>query len=398
MKKATVSKLSFLSVMSLYLVYLGTAEISPALATLAQHFTGKNVTWISTVPSLFLVIGSLLAGAVLGKRIRFRSLAILSSILILAGGCIPAFLNRFESILIFRAILGLGIGMQAPLENALVMGLYEGEQRAAVFGYGTLCMNAGGIIMQFLGGALASVSWQAAFLGHAFTIIALIMSFFIPEPDASHFSGNVSEHNPETGNSRSKIPSTVFLIAFILFLYNLSTNTVLITISQLFEMRNAGGAVAAGLSLSLYTLAGCLAGIIFGKLFQKAARWTLAAGYFLCGSGASLIYFGKTAIPMTAGLFLMGFGFAIIFPAIMAWTGMITPPEAAGVASSIVLAFMNLGAFVGSFWLILLSRLFQNGITGNLIIDIFLLFAVGILFLIRSPFRKTIGTHPAKTD
>lgn len=71
MKKATVSKLSFLSVMSLYLVYLGTAEISPALATLAQHFTGKNVTWISTVPSLFLVIGSLLAGAVLGKRITF---------------------------------------------------------------------------------------------------------------------------------------------------------------------------------------------------------------------------------------------------------------------------------------------------------------------------------------
>ena len=78
MKKATVSKLSFLSVMSLYLVYLGTAEISPALATLAQHFTGKNVTWISTVPSLFLVIGSLLAGAVLGKRIHFRSLIILA--------------------------------------------------------------------------------------------------------------------------------------------------------------------------------------------------------------------------------------------------------------------------------------------------------------------------------
>ena len=78
MKKATVSKLSFLSVMSLYLVYLGTAEISPALATLAQPFTGKNVTWISTVPSLFLVIGSLLAGAVLGKRIHFRSLIILA--------------------------------------------------------------------------------------------------------------------------------------------------------------------------------------------------------------------------------------------------------------------------------------------------------------------------------
>lgn len=379
------SAVSIAAIMSLYLVYLGTAEISPALATLAQHFAGKNITWISTIPSLFLVIGSAVSGAVMGRKIGFRNLGILSSILLLTGGCAPALFDNYMLLLICRAVLGFGLGLQAPLENALIIGNFEGQKRAALLGYGTLCMNAGGIIMQLLGGTLASVSWQAAFWGHGFAVIALIMAFFIPEPSAPDFTDAESAASPDSGKA-VRLSGVVWVIGLVLFIYNVTANTVLITVSQLFESRNAGGAAAAGLSLSLYTLAGCFAGLIFGKLFQIATKWCLSFGYFFCAAGAALVYFGHSVGLMTVGLVLMGFGFAIVFPAVMAWTGMVSSPENAGASSSRVLACMNLGAFVGSFWLIFLTTVFENAITANLMISIVSFTIVGVIFLFRSPF------------
>ncbi|MGN0268195.1 MAG: MFS transporter [Lachnospiraceae bacterium] len=378
------SAVSIAAIMSLYLVYLGTAEISPALATPAQHFAGKNITWISTIPSLFLVIGSAVSGAVMGRKIGFRNLGIVSSILVLAGGCAPALFDNYMLLLVCRAVLGFGLGLQAPLENALIIGNFEGQKRAALLGYGTLCMNAGGIIMQLLGGTLASISWQAAFWGHGFAVIALIMAFFIPEP-APNLSDSEAGSSPDHKKT-VRASGIVWIIGLVLFIYNVTANTVLITVSQLFESRNAGGAAAAGLSLSLYTLAGCFAGLIFGKLFQIATKWCLSIGYFFCAAGAALAYFGHSVGLMTAGLVLMGFGFAIVFPAVMAWTGMVSSPENAGASSSRVLACMNLGAFVGSFWLILLKIFFENAITANLMFSIVSFAAAGIIFLFRSPF------------
>lgn len=64
-EKNKVSPISTASILSLFLVSMGVTIVTPAMATLAAHFEGKDVSWISTLPTLFVVIATFIAGGVM---------------------------------------------------------------------------------------------------------------------------------------------------------------------------------------------------------------------------------------------------------------------------------------------------------------------------------------------
>lgn len=383
-EKKKISPMNTASILSLFFVAMGVTIVTPAMATLAQHFEGKDVSWISTLPTLFVVIATFAAGQVMGKSVKYRTLAVVSCILYLIGGCAPAFFDNYTGTLVCRAILGLGLGLMSPLGNALIIGLYEGQKQASMLGYGTLFMNAGGIIMQLLGGSLAEIGWNYTFYGHAFCLIALVMAIFLPEPEAPPVSQGANK------GSKEKVSGVVWGIAILFCLFNVLNFPVMMNISVLFEVRNAGGAAAAATSLSLYTVAGCVAGFLFGKIFQIAQRWCLTIGYSLCGLGALLVYMGSTAVVMTIGLMMLGFGFSIIMPTFFAWTGVSTPPSTIAIATSILMALMNLGGFASSFWLKLLAAVAGESIYSAILVEIVVFFAIAVGFVFYNPFKAKV--------
>lgn len=162
----------------------------------------------------------------------------------------------------------------------------------------------------------------------------------------------------------------------------------MMNISVLFEMRNAGGAAAAATSLSLYTVAGCVAGLVYGSIFKIAQRWCLALGYALCGIGALCVYVGTNSIVMTLGLMLIGFGFSVIMPTFMSWAGAVTPLSTIAMATSILLALMNLGGFVSSFWLKLLTMVAGENIFSAIIAEIAVFLATAVFFAFYNPFKQ----------
>ena len=360
-----ISPIGTAAIMCLFLVSMGFTVVTPAMATLGAHYAGKDVTWISTLPTLFTVIATALAGSVMGKKVKYRTLAIAAGVLYLIGGCAP------------------GLGLMAPLGNALIVGNYKGQKQASLLGYGTLFMNGGGIILQMLGGALAEMNWQLVFWGHAFGLIGLVMAFFLPEPDAP-----AAVPEAASAGKKEKMGKAVWLIAILFIVFNILNYPIMLNISTLFEIRNAGGATVAATGLSLYTVAGCVAGLIFGTLFKFAKRWCIALGYILCGLGALCIYVGQNAAIMTLGLILIGFGFSTVMPAFFAWVGVVTPASTVAGAISICMAVMNLGGFVSSFWLKLLTAIFGENILSGIMIEIVVFLIIGVIFLIYSPFKE----------
>ncbi len=378
------------AILAIFLGAMAFTVVTPAMATLAQHFEGKDVSWISTLPTLFVVIATMISGTIMGKRVKYRTLAIVSSVLSLLGGCAPAFFDSYTGTLICRAIMGFGLGLMAPLGNALIIGLYEGKKQASMLGYGTLFMNAGGIIMQMLGGSLAELGWNKTFYGHAFLVIGLVMSFFLPEPD------NVS-YQKDTGSdgTKAKVSGSVWVIALVVFIFGMLNYPIMMNLSVLFEARSAGGAAAAGTSLSLYTVAGCAAGLLFGKIFQMAKRWCLSLGYVLSALGALFVYVGQSAAVMTIGLVLIGFGFSVIMPACLSWIGISTAPETIALATSIVMAATNLGSFASSLWLQILKMVTGENLYSAIVAEIIVLFVTAVIFAVYNPFnavKKDTGT------
>lgn len=390
MEERKVSTLSALSILTLALVSMGITVVTPAIAVLIGHFAPEGsgvspstVTLISTLPTLTTVAGTFVAGSIMGKMMKYRTLAILGSILYLVGGCGPALFDDLTLTLVCRGILGFGLGLIAPLGNALIIGLYDGEKQAKMLGYGTMCMNAGGIILQMLGGALAGMNdgWKMVWWGHAFCILGLIMALFLPEPPAAAAPADSAAAPKEAMNPIIWVPSILFLI------FNVVNFPVMMNVSVLFEVRQAGGAAAAATALSLYTVAGVVAGLIFGYIFKPLQKWCIVIGYTLCGLGALCVWQGMTNIVMTLGLIIIGFGFSFVMPSFMIWIGMATPPSTVAAATSILLALMNLGGFLSSFWLQLLTSVAGESLYSAIIVSMIVQFATAALFLFINPFK-----------
>ncbi|MGG6314335.1 MFS transporter [Paenibacillus macerans] len=100
----------------------------------------------------------------------------------LIGGIGPAFVDSVTWILVFRAILGVGIGFVAPTYNALIAENTEGRERSRMNGLVTAVNGIGGAIFLSVGGFIASYGWRSVFLCYAYAVVLLLLViWFIPK-------------------------------------------------------------------------------------------------------------------------------------------------------------------------------------------------------------------------
>ena len=383
--QGSVAAVSLIAIMAMFLVNRGVNIVTPAMNVLYEHFSEYSqdtVAMISTLPNLTLVIGTLLVGAIVGKKVKYRTMAVVGSLLYLVGGVLPYFFDDLWMTLGCRAIFGFGLGLLYPLANALLTGLYDGDKRASMLGYGTLLLNVGGIILQTLGGALADISWEVTFLAHLVAILSLICAFFLPEPRAENVTA------AHTGEKKSWLNKEVMTIGIVFLVYMLMAYPVMLQISSIFADRLGEGATVASTAISMYTVLAAVGGAIFGFFFKITKRWVLPTSFLIVAVGLVLVYSGYSYIQITSGISLIGFGFGIIMPALLAWNGMASVPGTSATSTAFVLALMNLGGFICTFYLQALTAIFGESVYSPITVAIPVIIIVFVIFLIFNPYKK----------
>lgn len=334
-----------IAVMSIFFIAMGVGTITAAIQNIAEAFSQlkfSTVLLVSTLPSLFIIPSTALAGMMAGNRIRYRTLLIVGILLFVLAGAAPFFMNDFTSILISRAVFGIGLGMISPLGNALILSLYEGQERANMLGLSGVVMNLGGIVLQMLGAILCTISWRHAFLAHLLGIISLVMVIFmLPEP----------EKKEQLAQVKIKMPAAVYFISILFGIAMILNYPMLVNMSTIIITGNLGDAASAGFVLSMFTVGGMVAGAIFGKLYQKATRFTISIGLAILSVGMGCVNYANSLMMLTVGAALVGMGFGIVMPAVMMIIGMIVPPEGFAAASGILMAIMNVGGFISTYYI-----------------------------------------------
>lgn len=382
--KQKVPMLGLIAILAIFLVNRGVNIVTPAMNTFYEHFSDfaqETVAMISTLPNLTLVIGTLLVGAVVGKRFSFKSMAILGSLLYLIGGVLPYFFDNLYLTLGCRLVFGFGLGLIYPLSNALINGIYEGDKRASLLGYGTFLLNLGGIILQTLGGVLADMNWNLVFLAHLVSLLALVCAFLLPEP----------ERRAEAPEERSRggwLTGPVLVIGLVFFVYMLMAYPVMLNVSVIFSERLSEGAAMSSTALSLYTALAAVSGFFFGTLFKYVKRWCLFLGFVVATVGMAMVYVGESYIVLTLGIGLIGLGFGIIMPALLAWCGAVAPEGKTSICTSFALALMNLAGFVSSFYLSGIAAVAGESTYTPIMIAIPVLAVMTVVFLVYNPFRE----------
>ncbi|MBF7097793.1 MFS transporter [Alkalibacter mobilis] len=379
------NKATLVSVMSIFFIAMGIGTITPAIAAIAGAFPDVPFTTIllvSTLPSLLIIPSTLITGAVVGKQVKFKTLSLLGLALFALAGMAPAFLNSsFTLVLVSRAVFGIALGIISPLGNAIIMGLYEGQERANYVGVGGLMMNIGGIVLQFLGGVFADISWELSFLGHAPAIISFfLVLFFLKEPEAPPV-------DPSQPVVKDKMPAFVWALSIVFGFLLLLIYPMLVNFSSIMiNVKQVGDSSTAALALAMYTVGGALAGAVFGKLYAKVRRFIIPAGLIGGAAGIAMIVYANSAMMMIGGTLVAGLFFMLTMPAAAMLIGMKVKPSQIAMGMSIMMAVMNIFAFLSTYWIGFVGNVTGDVFLGPLKIAVVAYLALGVVFLFYNPF------------
>lgn len=385
-----VKPISAFTILVLAFFGMGVGTITPALNAIFVQFSDLPITTlllVSTLPSLLVIPATIIAGAVAGSKVKYKTLAILGMTLFVLGGVAPYFATDFTVILLERAIFGIGLGIMSPLANSLVMGLYEGDKVATMTGMVTLAMNIGGMVLQFMGGYFAAIGWNYSFLPHALGIISLIMViFFLPEPAKAPVTAQTQIVPKE------KLPAKVWITVLVYGLFTLTIYPMLVNMSTLIVQRGLGTTATAGIVLAFLTIGGMLAGSIFGKIFKISDRFVLALGFGIAVVGMAMVVFASNIFILTIGVFIEGFAMSTLIPASMMIIGMTAKPSQMAFSVSLFFAGMNLFGFLSTYWIGAIAGITGDAVTAPIMVGMGVQAVLCVLYLVVNPLKPSPGS------
>lgn len=355
MSTETQEKLGKIMVPVMAIFALGASQggINAGMATMSMAFpeAGPNIAYVVSIVALGMIPSGIISGAVTGKYIKYRTSIIAAIVLYVISGCWPFIMQgtSFEALLISRFVFGFAVGWSYPLGQALVFKSVANEhKRASWLGIGMCMFNLGSMIMEFAGGYLAVISWQACFLVYLIGIIPLVIVIFTlkePETDAQQ----AEDLAKATGQVvKAKIPPITFCYMFML---TLVTGFAMPTI--LYCSFVIADPVVSGWILSIMTLVGALSGLTLGPVYKKLGKWILPVAIIVLGVlyvvAAGVSQPGEFNMAIYAVAFLAGhWGFAIVIPGTGDMVTNLTPIAAATRAMGFNTAFHQLGCFIGT--------------------------------------------------
>ncbi len=361
-----LSPLNTIAIMSAFVFGCGIMIINPVIQKLIEAYPDVSVPTIkmaSTLPSLMSSFIMIFVGSIVGKKVKYKSVLTLAMICFLVGGMLPIVWNQhFWNVLVARAIFGFGMGF-IGCRNSLVIASYDDTQKAKFLGYGVFVANAFGVMLQIICGYMADVSLKFSFYIYLVAVVPLLLiTFGLKEPEsASAPSASVQSDAPKV---KKKLRGEVYLYIFIGFIWCVLGYSIMTNMASFIKMKELGDAGVSGTILSLYTLGGAVAGAVSSKLYGKLKRMLVPVCFATAALGEALVLIGLN-IPMIAvGTALAGFGWFVLFPNVIYFSGVAAGKESQALVTSIVMAATQIGVFGSSYFCYFLGTL--NG--GNSII------------------------------
>jgi MFS family permease len=373
------------------LTVMSGATVSPSLPAMKQHFEDAIadadlrttlVKLVITLPALFIVIGSPIAGIIVDRFGR-KSLLLISAILYGLAGSSGFYLEGLTPILVGRAVLGLAVAGVMVSATTLIADYYSGPARAAFMGLQAGFMGLGGVVFLTLGGALAQQNWHYPFGIYLFAwLIVPLIGAFILEPDLK--PNQAVTQNPAAASERASSSMPIAVLGIIYGLTTLSQVAFYLIPVQLpffLETLVKAPPSQSGMAIALCTLFSAFASLAYGKLKQRLEFVTFLPLIFgLMGIGYLLIGQSANWAQVLTGLAIAGMGLGILMPNMTVWLSTAVPDSARGRA----LGGLSTAMFLGQFLSPIISQPFTKplglggvyALTGGILTTIALGFAL----------------------
>ena len=344
-KQGFSSSLGVLSVFLIWQFMIICTPVLKSLQTLYPDVPYSTIQLVSTLPSLMIVPASLISGNIVGKKIRYKTMCVLSIAVLFVAGLIPCFIDGFAVLMASRVLFGIGEGLSQPLGNALAIKLYDKEKASNMVGLGGTVKNISGVVLQNLAGVVCVLNIKYVWLVHSLLIIPLLLIlFFLPEPAKEE---TVVEEKPK---EKVKLPSIAYILSAAYGILFIVYYPLLLNMSAIVVGEEIGTAANAGTIASMYTIGGMVAGVAFSPMLKKLGKHTIPVSLVLQILGTACGYFGHSMFMFMAAEFITGISVYIIMFAIMMDFKAVLPNECVAPASAFFVAVLQFSAFLATLY------------------------------------------------
>ena len=322
------------------------ATIAPSLPQIQQIFADYPQSeiltkLILTTPAIFIALFSPVAGAMIDRYGRTR---LLHSSLILYGlaGTSGFFMEDLYTLLIGRALLGIGVAGVMTATITLIADYFSGTERTAFMGVQGACVAIGGVISIVLGGVLAEISWRAPFLIYLSSFLIFIpASIYLFEPKI-----NKSAHAVYEG-AEEYYPKILVVIIFLTALIGMMLFYLIpVQIPFYIKEQTSAGNTLIGIAIASSTLSSAIVSLNYKRI---KARWGFATIYsfsfLFLGLGFFIIFFVSNYILLLLGLLITGIGMGVLIPNSNVWIVTLSPESMRGR----IVGGLTTSIFVGQF-------------------------------------------------
>ncbi len=382
--------LNYVAVLSVFLFSGAGTFMNAAIQTMIEawpQLSATTVRMVVSVPPLVSLPVMLFIGSVVGKKISYRACSILGTLFIAVGGVGPYFFySSWGVVLVFRALLGVGVGF-VGMRNALVTGSVPPEKAAAYIGYGAVLYNLGNVLANPIVGALSAKGWRFSFLYDAIAFIPLILIIlFLKEPDAPEEAPKAEEAKKEVKPAdNKKVGWRIYYYMLLQFLTCCTLYPLLACMATYINAKELGSAAIAGTVLSSYTLAGAIVNMVIGPLQKTFKRYTISVLCLFVAAGEAIIIYMPSIPTLFAGCVLAGIGFSAVITIFQIYNGQEAPSGKAAFTSTLILAMLQLAIFASNYFIVGCHAIFQratdaeSSFVGGMIVYIIMAVASAVL-------------------
>ena len=339
-------KLAILSIS--LLTIMASAAISPALSTIQDHFYDVDEIYIKmivTLPALFIIPVTLLTGKLV-FIFKKKTLLITGAILYVIGGVSGGFANSIEMLLVFRAVMGVGVGLLLPLARGLIADFFSGEERTEMMGYATSFNNLGGIISLVIAGFLSVYSWRYPFFIY-------LLGFYVIYMVIVHMPNQEIKEKP---NTKVEVSKNVWLIGFGMFYMMQMFYAIPAVLSIYIDEVNLGTTFTTGILIAIVTLGSLIFGLIFQKVKYRLKGLTPIVGLSLVTIGMYITAVVANIYFIGFAMLIIGFGLGIVSPMLY----LLSTTESKAKDATFALAIISSFSFFGQFSSPLILEFIQN--------------------------------------
>ncbi len=361
--------------------------IAPALPAIEKNFASVEnvevlVRLILTIPSIFVALGSPLAGIIIDRQPR-KPFLIFTLVIFGLAGISGLFLDSLQLILVGRGLLGLSVAGVITVNTTLIADYYQDNTRAKLLGLKASVLAIASVIFTILTGFLVDINWRLPFISYlvSFLLIPLVV-VFLPEVEKSSSSPSKINHL-DTFEFPIK---NIFITYSIVLLNQIVYFFILLNLPFYLQKVVSSGGITSGLFLGIFNITMAIASISYGWIKKGVSFIKIYAFGFLClGIGYILIILSNDLIIL--GLAIAGMGRGLIMPNTNVYLAYAAPFHLRG----FLLGGLVTSAFLGNFISVFINQFLVeiNGIENTfLFTGIFMLVCFGIT-LVFSRFNQS---------